>query len=230
MNFNPRNFRIFYGENDKEKDGMIAKVFPQRNNTTGETYMRIHYYKLANKMEFIHELGHPYFRLQLGIDPFFIPPEKSNPNIKYIVNAIEDAFVNYRLCKFDEFYQLLVKDFERVLTYVFTEGIYRMGECYTHSFFLTVLYTYILKIQEQKRLERNYNIFLNEPFRTCKFVLSLKVLTEIKDFGLAKFKRLKDSNDKDLYYQFVYELIQKCGFYSDEDIKKNLYLLYGIDK
>lgn len=219
--------RIHINNNLNSKKGFIASIYSVRNIITKEINLTIQIYPIANKLEFIHELGHPFFRLQLGIDPFFNPSEKPDPDILYLVNVIEDVFVNYRLCKFDEFYQLLVNEFKRIEMNI-PEGTFAASDCFINSFVCPVSYFYMFKLHDRKRskipqwvdniLNTNGNIF----------ALKKEILKKIEVFGMKKFKILKDSNNKENYYKFVFDMIRLSNLYSDKEIKASLYSIYGF--
>ncbi len=183
----------------------------------------------------IHELGHLYLALELGDIGFLKHDLFEGNDLTVIVNVINDQFVNYRLSKFGDFYEILAK---KAIDFVKNRRINDKPEIslsvYIRLYFqLYLQFNFILNSKDKKGLET----IAKNHFKNIRGILFKKYKAKnIKffhqnfqklDAQLNKFRVVKDTKNSQDVVTFFYDTLYLLKLWDPAFIKEILKRGYG---
>lgn len=181
----------------------------------------------------IHELGHIFLARKTNYPFFARSGVKRNiifEGLLKIVNSIVDCFVDYNLIQFDHLYELYIDDAH--LWRHAKEKRKLKGNLIdlVHSYNSFVANYLSLKIINFGK-DRRYYIDLKNYLRRAKTLIqetfpNIKFNFHSFEEKLDYFNKIKTTKDHKKIINFIYNILDEISLWKEEDIKKQLKLLF----
>lgn len=191
------------------------------------------------KFSIIHELGHLYLAKELK-DVRIIKnyePLSKFMNMRALLYGIMDAFVNYKLCKFDEFYSYFIKKYPLNKIRMVPKEVFKIISFFEAlDNYISIYFEFNFLLRKKDKFQR-----LNEKKLSLK-KMRKDILDKSKEenirFSFQDFQRLdKKLNSFDQIREsltftnllnFMIDILKTLNFWKVSDIKEQFSFMFNL--